>query len=505
MTLKSLIDEPKKLIEFISERLKPKDIEKHKFGEVFTPMKLVNEMVDKLPNDLFTNENLKWYDPANGMGNFPISVYFRLMEGLKDKIKDKNKRKKHILENMLYMSELNKKNVYICKQIFDINNEYKLNIYEGDSLKLDIKKQWNIDGFDIIMGNPPYQTENKKTKSAKGGTNNNLYLDFVENSLTKLNKNGYLMFIHPQNWRKIGSKILSKFLDKTFIHLSLNYGGEYFEGVSVKTDYYVLKNAKENIKTDIDCYYNKTKYNSSYVIDRKLVCIPNLYNIHVGSILEKIQKYGKEYVCIMNSDCHKVRPHVKQINDEVFKYPLFNTSGNPYSYFSSREHKNQYDNKVILSNSGKLGAFYDDGKLGTTQDSMYILVKNKKEGECLVNTLNSTLFKFLIEIMQWSNFRNEAKLFSYFKYPNTDKNVDDDFIIKYYNLSKEEIQFVTSMSELKKTKSNLNDDSEDEKPKKIKKTTTKKEKVINNDSDSEADEKPKKKVVSDTIKKSVNS
>ena len=39
--------------------------------------------------------------------------------------------KKYILENMLYMSELNKKNILIMKQIFDINNEYKLNIYEG--------------------------------------------------------------------------------------------------------------------------------------------------------------------------------------------------------------------------------------------------------------------------------------------------------------------------------------------------------------------------------------
>lgn len=303
------------------------------------------------------------------------------------------------------------------------------------------------------------------------------------------------MFVHPQNWRKIGSKILNKFLDKTFIHLSLNYGGEYFEGVSVKTDYYVLKNSKENIKTDIDCYYNKTKYNFSCVIDRKIVCIPNLYNAHVESILKKIQKYGKEYVCIMNSDCHKVRPHVKQINDKEYKYPLFNTSGNPFSYFSSRAHKNQYDNKVILSNSGKLGPFYDNGVLGTTQDSMYILVKNKKEGDCLVNTLNSTLFKFLIEIMQWSNFRNEAKLFSYFKYPNIDKNIDDDFIMKYYNLDKKEIQFVTSICNSKKINIKSFDiESEDEKLKKISKTVKSKKKISldssSSKSESEANEKP---------------
>ena len=33
------------------------------------------------------------------------------------------KRKKHILENMLYMCELNKKNVLVCNQIFDINDK----------------------------------------------------------------------------------------------------------------------------------------------------------------------------------------------------------------------------------------------------------------------------------------------------------------------------------------------------------------------------------------------
>jgi hypothetical protein len=49
------------------------------------------------------------------MGNFPIAVYLRLIEELKNKIKDVKERKKHILENMLYMCELNKKNVLICK------------------------------------------------------------------------------------------------------------------------------------------------------------------------------------------------------------------------------------------------------------------------------------------------------------------------------------------------------------------------------------------------------
>jgi hypothetical protein len=49
-------------------------------------MILVNEMLDKLPNGVWKNKNLKWFDPATGIGNFTIAVYFRLMEGLKEEI-----------------------------------------------------------------------------------------------------------------------------------------------------------------------------------------------------------------------------------------------------------------------------------------------------------------------------------------------------------------------------------------------------------------------------------
>ena len=36
------------------------------------------------------------------------------------------------------------------------NDKYKLNYHEGNTLELDIKKQWRIDGFDAIICNPPY-------------------------------------------------------------------------------------------------------------------------------------------------------------------------------------------------------------------------------------------------------------------------------------------------------------------------------------------------------------
>ena len=183
MSLQSLIDKPKELLELINDCLKPKDVEKKQFGEVFTPFNLVNEMLDKLPSNIWSNKNLKWLDPATGMGNFPIAVYLRLMDGLKDEINDVKLRKKHILENMLYMCELNKKNVLVCKQIFDINGEYALNLYQGDSLKLNYNREFDVKYFDIIVGNPHQDID------ASG--DNKLYLDFTKMSISLLKKEDY--------------------------------------------------------------------------------------------------------------------------------------------------------------------------------------------------------------------------------------------------------------------------------------------------------------------------
>jgi len=58
MSLQSLIDNPKELLELINDCLKPKEVEKKENGEVFTPMVLVNEMLDKLPKKIWKNKKM---------------------------------------------------------------------------------------------------------------------------------------------------------------------------------------------------------------------------------------------------------------------------------------------------------------------------------------------------------------------------------------------------------------------------------------------------------------
>lgn len=49
-------------------------------GEDFTCSELVNEMLDKLPSDVFTDPTKTFCDPAAGNGNFLIEILKRKLE-----------------------------------------------------------------------------------------------------------------------------------------------------------------------------------------------------------------------------------------------------------------------------------------------------------------------------------------------------------------------------------------------------------------------------------------
>src|SRR3989344_8895736 len=70
--------------------------------EVFTPPKIVNEMLDLLPSDLWSNKNAKFLDPVSKTGIFLREIAKRLDKGLERQIPDRQKRINHILQNQLY-------------------------------------------------------------------------------------------------------------------------------------------------------------------------------------------------------------------------------------------------------------------------------------------------------------------------------------------------------------------------------------------------------------------
>ena len=82
------------------------------------------------------------------------------MLGLKDWEPDDEKRYIHIIENMIYVSEIQPKNMFLYMFTLDTFDKYNLNIYTGSYLEegfdYHMKNVWDIEKFDIVIGNPPF-------------------------------------------------------------------------------------------------------------------------------------------------------------------------------------------------------------------------------------------------------------------------------------------------------------------------------------------------------------
>jgi hypothetical protein len=106
-----------------------------------------------------------------------------------------------IVEECLYFSEISPINVYINRLLLDNDGNFKLNVHTGDTLELDISEKWGLQGFDLVVGNPPYN-KSQENKGKKGG-GDLLWNKFVNTSLNQwLLPSGYLVFVHPSGWRK---------------------------------------------------------------------------------------------------------------------------------------------------------------------------------------------------------------------------------------------------------------------------------------------------------------
>lgn len=91
--------------------------------EVFTPVKVCQQILNMLPDEVWSNPNYKWLNPCDKNGVFLREIALRLNEGLKDWESDEEKRKKHILQSMLYSigltrftSQVSRRTVYYCSE-----------------------------------------------------------------------------------------------------------------------------------------------------------------------------------------------------------------------------------------------------------------------------------------------------------------------------------------------------------------------------------------------------
>ena len=445
-----------KLHAFVGQHLPPKKLESKMFGEVFTPLTLVDEMltaVEKYGNtNIWNNPKLKILDPAAGIGNFPLIAYQKLMKGLARKIPNEDKRCKHILENMLYMVELNPINVRLMKKIFKAKT-YKLNILCTDFLpqnKDDIQKhkslskkqqldcltllKWKELKFDMIIGNPPFQA--KQEAEGKRGGGEQIWDDFVNISLDTLNKHGFLVFVHPSGWRKPESnkskykgmyKRMTRDNQMHYLEIHSTDDGKKTFQSGTRYDWYVIQNHKSVVSTTVvDEQGVKVKMNLM-----KTPWLPNYNFSSVFSLLAKRNEpkcevifsrsaYGSNKDWVKDSEWINNNKSAAKSYQKVLIHST-PKEGTRYMWTNDLTKDKQKNvpmfgvSKVIFGDSGVYNPIQDSlGEYGMTQHSMAIATK-QNELQSLANFMTSKEFQEILNACQWSNYMLDWRLFTYFK------------------------------------------------------------------------------------------
>jgi hypothetical protein len=465
LSLQSLIDKPKELLEFINSCLKPKQKEKQENGEVFTPMQFVFEMLDRLDQQyikdngksIFTEKEFKWGDVVGcGMGNFSVAVYLKLMEGLKHDIPDDTDRKKHILQNMIYMAELNKKNVFICRQIFDINNSYCLNLYQGNALELNPSVEWKVEKFDVILGNPPYNKGGIRSHTGKqlGKKNETIWTKFVEKSFEWLKQGGFIAFIHPLSWLKKSHSLHNKLLDKHIVWLKLwdNIKSLATINGKIPISLYVLQNLKNinKFKTEIisEVQSKKLKTTSIEYLDKNY-SIPLAFHSIFKKIITFIEsknlqlEYNTKTIKSLGT---KAKIPTEYTLEDMWSIDTHTIKDGIMVKKSTETHPDANKRKLIIANKSSFaGVFIDEGHLGLTgNDKSYIL------GDNLELILKILSFKISNIICHYTKYRQdflEKEVFNYI--PDIRKlgmtDITEDEFYKLIGFTRQEINQIKNI------------------------------------------------------------
>jgi hypothetical protein len=348
----------------------------------------------------------------------------------------------YIIEKMLFMMELDKGNVNTCKKLFKlICPTARPNIFCGDSLSVTdeilTKMNWPTK-FDIVMGNPPFNAGG----SLKGG--GALWPKFVYYAFHVMNPDGYIVFIHPPGWRKFYDPEERDNQGKLWYTIREN--GWSLEYINVNdrppahfpiVDNYVIKAGSSAKKTDYTSLFMTIKNSGTSTFTQDF--IPNMINSHTQSIIKKLFSMKGDDIHIIRNQSFQATTK-DEGNKGVPHYHFIDKNGNKKfynkSYASIPEYINQQ--KVIMTfkagyEKGRLFAFYSSDKIGTTANSMYMLVDSKAEGERIAKFLNSDVITFLLKITQYSappNHINEFKILNQLKVP---KSMND------YELSEDEL------------------------------------------------------------------
>jgi len=471
--------------------------------EVFTPPKLVNEILDFLPHKIWSDKNTRFLDPGCKSGVFLREIAKRLDTGLEKQITDRQKRLNHIFKNQLFglaitelTSLLSRRSVYCSKtangkysvcETFDeaqgnirfkrVEHTWKKgrcvfcganeeNYERGTELETHAYQFIHTDKpeeifkmkFDVIIGNPPYQLSD----GGFGRSASPIYHKFVQQA-KKLSPR-FLTMIIPSRWFA-GGKGLDDFrkemLNDTRIRRIVDFedANECFPGVDIAGGIcYFLWERDSSGPCEVVNVHNGSQAVATRALNEFGKFIRHSQAV---PIIRKVLAQKEKNMSAQVSSrkpfglATNVRPEKR--GDIILRWQNGEGPYNRKEITSGAEMIDEW--KVIVSyvgydhagNPGKDGKRRVLSKIdilppGTICTETYLVIGSYKKKTCaknLVGYMKTRFFRFLVAQFMYSHHITKD---SYLFIPILDMNTKwtDEVLYKRYRLTSEEAAFIES-------------------------------------------------------------
>ena len=196
----------------------------------------------------------------------------------------------------------------------------------------------DCNGFDIVIGNPPYlriqelrksnseltDILSEQYKSATGSFD--LYVTFVEKAMDIIKEDGVISYIMPIKWTNstFGKGLREILLQKSFVSTIINFGAYQVFEASTYTGIHIFKRTKylkylelnENIESlsELDTYLNTLSPNDFVNIKLKNSEPWVLTNKAIHNVLEKLNKFP----CRLSDVFEKIFQGIATSKDDVY-------------------------------------------------------------------------------------------------------------------------------------------------------------------------------------------
>jgi site-specific DNA-methyltransferase (adenine-specific) len=473
--------------------------------EVFTPPSLANQILDTLPQELFSNSKTTFLDPVSKSGVFLREIAKRLMTGLETEIPNQQERLNHIFTKQLFgiaitelTSLLSRRSVY-CSKI--ANGKYSIcetfeneqgniildktehtwkngkctfcnasqEVYEREEAletyayqfihTNNPEKIFNMK-FDVIIGNPPYQLSD----DGYGTSAMSIYHKFIQQA-KKLNPR-YLSMIIPARWFS-GGKGMDDFRDEMLTDNRLTQivdfpeASDCFPGVQIKGGVCYFLWDRDN---GGDCKVitsRKGKFVSE--MTRPLLekgCSTFIRYNEAISILKKIQIYKesslKEKISSSKPFGLETTFKGKSIS---FKNSIVLYQNGGVGYIKSDDIKNNISivnyHKVLIPPLGSGSDTFPHQILGkpfvvkpnTACTETYLVAgvfNNEYEANNLALYLTTKFLRFLV-LLNKPTQHATSKVYNFVPVQDFKDTWTDEKLYKKYGITEEEIEFIDSL------------------------------------------------------------